>query len=134
MKNIFEKFNLKAVLIAAYILIVLMISAVSKAQVSVDPVLGEKPAMAISVVSGQVAMTPDYEFYLVVSKNEYYQLATNIDLSPFNGQFVAIDGVKVMSKTEPSSSFNTVDPLPRASEAEGVVPTLVVLGIRELAN
>ncbi len=134
MKTIFEKLNIKAVLIAAYILIVLMFSAISKAQVSLDPVLGDKPALALSVVSGQIAMTPDFDFYLVVSESEYYQLAANIDLSPYNGQFVAIDGVKVMSKTEPSSSFNTVDPLPRANEAEGVVKTLVVLGIRELVN
>lgn len=131
MKTIFGKVNLKAILIATYILAILMFSAISKAQVSIDPVLGTKPQLNMTSTEGQVVMTPDYEFYLVVSDVEYYQLAANIDLSPYNGQFVSIGGVKVESKVEPSSSSNSLDPLPRAHGVEGLVPTIVVLEIRD---
>lgn len=101
---------------------------------SVDPVLIGHSTVQSSEFVGQVAVTVDQSFYLVVSDTEYYQLASNIDLNEYNGQVVRVTGVKVLPNVEPSASSIAMDPLPRAQVEEGTTPVIVVLDISGLAN
>lgn len=134
LKKLTSQMNIKGLVITAYILLVLVFSATARAELAIDPVLGGRPSVQTSDFVGQVAMTVNQDFYLVVSDEEFYVLEANIDLSDYNGQFVQVNGVKVLPKVEPSISTSTVDPLPRGDENEGTTPVIVVLGISGLAN
>jgi hypothetical protein len=126
--------NFKAILITAYIIGILVLSTVARAQVSIDPVFGERPQMAMSTIAGEIVMTPSYEFFLIVDENEVYKLATNVDLSDYNGKSVLVEGIEAKNFQEPSDSFTSLDPLPLVGESDGDRKLFVVLGIHEVSN
>ncbi len=134
LKFLGEKNMIRNALIALYILVVLGISATAKAQMSVNPVFGEQQTLQTQTFIGEVAMTADQEFYLVVSPTEYYKLEANIDLFDFNGQKVAVDAVKIMHLNGPVLGASSVDPLPGRGEQTEAAPVLVVLLISGVAN
>lgn len=115
-------------LITIYILLVLTFSATARAQMGIKPIFTDYKPAATQTFVGNIAMTPNQEFYLVVSEEEVYQLAANIDLTEYNGQEVEIEGMKITHKTGPAPLALSLDPLPGSEQAEAA-PVLVVLGI-----
>lgn len=133
-KKLSSKFSIKSILITAYILVILAFSATSKAEMTIDPVLVDRPSIQTSEFVGQVAMTADQTFFLIIGENEYYQLAANIDLAEYNGEVVRVTGVKVLPNVEPSTLMAEMDPLPLGQQEEGTTEVLVVLDISDSAN
>ncbi len=129
-----RRLNVKSVLITIYILLVLAFSATSRAEVTIDPILTDYQQIQSELFVGQVAMTVNQDFYLIVSENEFYQLASNIDLSEYNGQVVQVTGVKVLPKVDPSNANPSVGPLPLSEGAEGTAQVIVVLEISGTVN
>ncbi len=137
LKLLGEKNIIRNALITLYILIVLGISATAKAEMSINPVLTDSTAVApvrTETFVGQVAMTADQEFYLIVSTTEFYKLESNIDLIDFNGQNVEVEAYKIMHSIGPAFSASSVDPLPGRGEQAVAAPVLVVFGISGVAN
>ncbi len=129
-----SKYSIRNILIALYVLVVLGFSATARAQMEIKPIFVDyKPAQAQTFV-GNIAMTPNQEFYLVVSETEVYQLAANIDLSEFNGQLVAVDAYKAKHNSSNFARSSTLDPLPGDDREAKEVPVLVIIGISEIAN
>ncbi|MEZ0391328.1 MAG: hypothetical protein ACAH59_03870 [Pseudobdellovibrionaceae bacterium] len=121
-------------LITIYILIVLGISATARANVTIDPIFTDfKPAPTKTYV-GEVAMTPNQEFYLVVSEAQVYRLEANVDLFDYNGQKVAVEASELKHLTGPEGESFSLDPLPGSDSHSVAVPVLVVFGISGLAT
>jgi hypothetical protein len=113
-------------LITIYILVVLGISATAKAQ-------AEIPANVSSrLFTGELAMSTDSRFFLVVSDKEYYELQTSADLSALNGEMVLVEGIEPKRQIQPVTKLASFDPLDEAQNKPA--PTLIVLGIRELTK
>jgi hypothetical protein len=134
LKFLGEKNMIRNALITLYILIVLGISATAKAQMTVNPVFGERPTLQTETFVGEVAMTVDQEFYLVVSPTEFYKLEANIDLFDYNGEKVAVEAYKIMHLNGPVLGASSVDPLPGRSEQAAAAPVLVVFEISGVVN
>jgi hypothetical protein len=135
MKLMLGKKNLvRNTLITIYVLAVLGISANAKAEMEIKPIFtGYKPAISQTFV-GEVAMTPDQDFYLIVSEQEVYQLAANIDLTEFNGQSVFVQAFKSKYKSSETQKVGFLDPLPESDKEALAAPVLVVIGISEAAQ
>lgn len=124
---------IRNILITVYILVVLSISATARASMTIDPIFtGYKPVASQTYI-GEVAMTPNRDFFLVVSESQVYQLAANVDLIEFNGLTVEVDATELKHVTGPVQTSSSLDPLPRTEDAVAV-PVLVVFGISEVAN
>lgn len=120
-------------LITIYVLIVLAFSATAKAQMKIMPISNTPVQVQIQSYVGQLAMTLEGQFYLIVSEDKVFELQSNIDLSDFNGMIVSVDGYEVKHKVGPVAELASLDPLPRNNEAT-VAPLLVVFGISEVSN
>ena len=101
---------------------------------SINPIFTNHQPVRTESFVGEVAMTIDQQFYLIVSDTEYYQLEANIDLFDFNGQKVSVEGYKIMHSIGPALSTSSVDPLPGRGEQAVAAPVLVVFGISGVAN
>jgi hypothetical protein len=134
MKILGEKNIIQNTLITIYILIVLGLSATAKAEMNINPVFTDHQAVQTETFVGQVAMTVDQNFYLIVSDTEFYQLESNVDLIGYNGQQVAIEAYKIMHSIGPATHASSVDPLPGRGDQAVAAPVLVVFGISEVAN
>ena len=122
-------------LITIYVLVVLGFSATAKAQMTIMPVnFDSHQQIQITSFVGQVAMTIDGDFYLVVSDNKAYELKSNLDLSEYNGLMVSVDGYEVKHKVKPVVELASLDPLPRSRNEATVAPLLVVFGISEITE
>ncbi len=124
---------LRNALITLYVLIVLGFSATAKAQMKIMPISNTPVQVQIQSFVGQVAMTLEGQFYLIVTEDKVFELKSNIDLSDFNGLMVSVDGYEVKHKVGPVVELASLDPLPRNNEAT-VAPLLVVFGISEVSN
>lgn len=124
---------LRNALITIYVLIVLGFSATAKAQMKIMPISNTPVQVQIQSFVGQVAMTLEGQFYLIVTEDKVFELKSNIDLSDFNGLMVSVDGYEVKHKVGPVVELASLDPLPRNNEAT-VAPLLVVFGISEVSN
>jgi hypothetical protein len=136
LKLLNEKNFIRNALIAAYILIVLGISATARAEVSIQPIFTDLAPVTTESFVGDVAMTVDQDFYLIVSETEFYKLESNIDLIDYNGQKVSVEAVKVMHAIGPANpAASSLDPLLGEGNKEFAVavPMLVVFGISEVA-
>ena len=121
------------VLITLYILVVLGFSATAKAENITFPIFTDHQQMQTQNYTGEIAMTVDGEFFLVVSEDKFFKLMSNSDLTEFNGQQVAVDGIELMHKVGPVLELQSVDPLPNSAQ-EKAAPVLVVIGISELTE
>ncbi len=134
LKLLGEKNIIRNALITIYILVVLGISATAKAEMTINPIFTDHTPVQTQNFVGQVAMTVDQDFYLVVSDTEFYKLESNVDLFDYNGQQVAVEAVKVMHSIGPAVSASSVDPLPGRGDQAVAAPVLVVFGISGVAN
>lgn len=121
-------------LITLYVLIMLGISATARAEMRIFPIFpGHNQVEARSYV-GDVAMSADGRFYLIVTDVEVYELRSNVDLQDYNGMIVEVLGSELKHKVGPVVETASLDPL-QAVEIEGVdAPVLVVFGISEIAE
>ena len=128
-----QKTTIRNALIALYVLIVLGFSATARAEMKILPIFVENGKVQTESYHGEVAMTTDGLFYLIVSEVEFYQLAANIDLMDYNGKAVEVQGVEVQHKTGPVRQIMSKGPLPVDLKRKQAAPMLIVLGISELA-
>jgi hypothetical protein len=119
-------------LITVYILIVLGFSATSRADMSIEQPINVPQASQAKDFTGELAMSTDGRFFLVVSDKEYYELETSADLTQFNGDLVVVRGIEPKCQIQPVVQVASLDPLDEAQRKP--VPALVVLGISELAK
>ncbi len=131
-KILSQKNFIRNALITIYVLVVLGISATARATI-VEPVFAGHPGASRTYV-GEVAMTPNQEFFLIVSENEYYQLQAKADLFGFNGEKVAVRGYEIKRKIGPVENGSSLDPLPGNDDVTEAAPVLVVFGISGVAN
>ena len=76
----FSNDKLRNSLIVAYILIILGVSATSRAQVSILP-YPQPGNVQVVEFEGYVAATLDGSYYLIISEEEFFEIASeNIDL------------------------------------------------------
>ncbi len=134
-KILAEKNFIRNALITIYILVVLGISATARAQVQILPIFTGPAAAQTQSYVGQITMTIDSDFYLVVSEKEVYQLQANVDLTDYNGQKVMVEGLELNKhKSGPVVETLSLDPLPGNERATFSAPVLVVFGISELTK
>lgn len=125
-----DKNFIRNALITIYILVVLGISATARAEMG-TPV--QIPAtVQAHLFTGELAMSTDGRFYLVVSDKEYYELQTTADLSQLNGETVLVQAVEPKHQIQPIIQLASLDPLDEAQQKP--VPVLIVLGISELTK
>ncbi|MGZ5280250.1 MAG: hypothetical protein ACXWC9_09920 [Pseudobdellovibrionaceae bacterium] len=134
LKLLSEKNIIRNALITIYILVVLGISATAKAEMTINPIFTEYQTSQSEMFVGEVAMTIDQEFYLILSETEFYKLESNVDLFDYNGQKVEVEAVKIMHLNGPAIGASSVDPLPGRSETAVAAPVLVVFQISGVAN
>ncbi len=139
LKFLGKKNLIRNTLITIYIFAVLGISATSRAAVEILPIFAGPSAVQTQPYTqpyvGQVVMTVERDFYLVVSDDEVYLLQSNMDLSPYNGQTLTIDGFELNKhKTGPAVQTLSLDPLPGIEKSTKIGPVLVVFGISGLSN
>ena len=121
-------------LITIYILIVLGISATARANVGINPIFTDYKPVETQTYVGEVAMTPNRDFYLVVSETQVYQLKSNVDLFDFNGLTVAVEAHELKHSIGPVDDSFALDPLPSNEKRAEAAPVLVIFGISEVAN
>lgn len=119
-------------LITIYILVVLGISATSRAEVSIEQPIRPPDLSQAKDFTGELAMSTDGRFFLVVSDQEYYELETSVDLTQFNGEMVLVHGIEPKRQIQPVVQVASLDPLDEAQRKPA--PALVVLGISELTK
>jgi hypothetical protein len=136
MNKLMENTNLiRNALITVYVLVVLGFSATAKAQMSILPVFpNTNQHVQIQSYVGQVAMTTEGDFYLVVTEDTVFQLQSNLDLSQFNGSMVSVDGYEIKHKVKPVVELASLDPLSGSRDEATVAPLLVVFGISEISQ
>lgn len=121
--------NLSKLVIGLYVVIVLGMSAVVKAEYRILPYPSEK--QTVNYV-GAVAQTVDGQFYLIVDEQKeiVFKLEGHIDFSQFNGWLVKVVGVENNKyKVGPVFSVSSYDPLNEENEENVAVPSLNVLSI-----
>lgn len=133
-KILAQKNFIRNALITIYILVVLGISATARAQMTINPIFSDYKPVSSQTFVGDIAMTPNQDFYLIVSETEVYQLEANVDLFDYNGQHVAIEGYKLKHKNSPAHNTASLDPLPGNDDSAAAAPVLVVFGISGVAN
>lgn len=124
---------LRNALITVYILVVLGISATARAEMTILPIFVSHGQVHTKDFTGEIAMTVDSKFYLVVSNDEFYELKANIDLTEYNGLLVKVEGYELKQKVGPVLQTASLDPLPEGNEHLGA-PLLVVFGISEIVR
>ena len=136
MNKLMKNTNLvRNALVTVYVLLVLGFSATAKAQMTIMPVQSDtQQHIQIESYVGQVAMTVDGDFYLVVSEDLVFQLESNLDLTEYNGLMVSVDGYEVKHKVKPVVELASLDPLSGSRNETTVAPLLVVFGISEITQ
>ena len=139
-RNISSKFfqavkvstTVRNALIALYVLIVLGFSASAKADQD-ETSYEEDTEISVPVFAGQVAMTSQGKFMLVVSETEIYELRSKADLGQFLGQNVLVKGFDIMYQVKPAADdMGHSDPLLNfPSPQQKVCPVLIVYEISE---
>jgi hypothetical protein len=122
---------LAKLLIGAYILIVLGFSASAKADFKFYPISENNGDYRTEKFSGEVATTLEGNTYLILDNGSYYLLASEFDLSDFNGMMVDIIGFELKHTVGPVVELMSMDPLLDGEPQKRVDPVLVVLNISE---
>ena len=137
MKTAVKNSRVRNILLLAYVLIVLGISASARANQTIMPVYGQQngSAQELKTVVGEVAVGTDSRVYLIVSDNVFYELRqSNEDLSVFNGERVQVQGYELMYKAGPVYQLSSFDPLIDDDRKELTSSVLIVLKIRGLGQ
>ncbi len=121
-------------LIALYVLLVLGISATARAQSGVMPIFTGDEQVQTEVFEGQVVLAMNGQVFLVVSDKEFYELQSNVDLSGYNGQQVAVEAYEVKHQVGPVFETASLDPLQGDDLEPAAAPVLIVFGISEAAE
>jgi hypothetical protein len=119
-------------LITLYVLLVLGLSATARASVETMPIFVDQPSVQTELFQGQVVVTLDGQAHLIINENEFYKLASNIELSVFNGAQVVVEAYELQYRVLPVIEVIGSDPLLEINGQSKVAPVLVVLGITEV--
>ncbi|GIL17252.1 MAG: hypothetical protein BroJett040_10030 [Oligoflexia bacterium] len=124
--------KMRTILITIYVLIVLGFSASVKAAQTIYPIQYGGQVKTSTYV-GEVAMTVDNQFFLIIDDNTYFQLESQADLSDYNGKFVQVVGYELKHKVGPVYTLQALDPLLNDVVVENkiVAPVLIVFDISE---
>lgn len=125
---------IRNILITAYVLFVLSLSATARANNQLMPIFIDHEQVETQVYTGEVAVTPAGESFLVLEDGKYFKLAANIDLVEFNGLIVEIVGSEIKHKVGPVYKLASMDPLPGFQRETRVSPVLIVFDIREITE
>lgn len=124
-------------LIAVYILAVLAISAVARAEVVAgvpDLTVNEVGNFDFQRHTGEIVQTENGSLVLVVNgSNTVFALQSHFDLTPFIGTKVMINGIELEYKLAPVYEIQTVDPLPGFEPVRKEV-VFFVFGISEVTE
>lgn len=105
-------------LIAVYILVVLAISAIARAEVQPSKNLenvdfSELQKYNYKTHVGQIVALADGSFVLAMEDQQsFFQLQSQNDLTPYAGFKVLISGIELEHQLAPNYELKTVDPLP----------------------
>jgi len=125
--------NIRNILIGIYVLVVLGISAVAKAEYRILPY---PPHQQSVKYVGTIAQSADGAFYLIIDaeKEIFFQVYGNMDFAQFNGWQVKVIGVEdKMYKVGPVLSVASYDPLNEGTDENVAAPKLHVLSINGIA-
>lgn len=125
---------IRNILITAYVLFILSLSATARADNQLMPIFIDLEQVQTQVYTGEIAVTPAGESFLVLEDGKFFKLAANIDLVEFNGMVVEIDGLEIKHKVGPVYELASMDPLPGFQRETRVSPVLIVFGIREITK
>lgn len=127
-----KRTSLRTILIAIYVIVVLGFSATVKADQSLFPI-HQGGTYKTSTYVGEIAMTVDSQFFLIIDDNTYFQLESQNDLSDFNGKVVQVIGYELKHKVGPVYTLQSLDPLLNDGVVENkiVAPVLIVFNISE---
>lgn len=121
---------IKNIAIALYIVFALGFSLVSKAQPGIMPIFTNYKPVETAIYVGQVALSTDGDFYLVTADQQVFQLATNIDLTEYNGAVVQIEAHELANKIDPVLRVESNYPLQEDSARKMRHSVLVIFDIQ----
>ena len=128
---------LKNTLIALYVLVVLAISAVARAGVLPNGVQDEQNSASelqnynFKTHVGEIVALADGSLVLAMEDQQsFVVLKSQIDLTPFVGSKVMVNGIELEHQLAPNFDLQTEDPLPGFSSGNKAV-VFFVFGIRE---
>ena len=126
-------FSLSKILLAAYVLIILAVSASVRAAQSIEPVY-RSGQVKTSTYVGEIALSTDGQSYLILDNGRYFKLAfeAEMNVSDFNGQRVEVVGFELKHTVQPVVELMSMDPLLDGEQEVRVEPVLVVLKISDL--
>ena len=127
-------------LIAVYILAVLAISAVARAGVLPNNALGEGSITSSDLQNynfkthvGEVVAMADGSFALAMENEHAMLLQSQMDLTPYVGFKVMINGIELEHQLAPKYELEIVDPLPNFFSGNKSIH-FFVFGITEVAQ
>ena len=124
-------------LIAVYIIAVLAISAVARAEVVAgvpDLTANEIGNFNFQKHTGEIVATANGSLVLVVNGGEtIFALQSHFDLTPFIGTKVMINGIELEYQLAPVYEIESVDPLPGFESGKRQV-VFFVFGISEVTE
>jgi hypothetical protein len=127
---------MKTILITVYVLIVLAISATSRADHSIMPINQFKGDLKQVYVSGNLSLSPDGHMYLVVDDETVYEVVfvnEKLNQVPFDGDLVKVKALVLSFKAKPIFETSEARPLQATDNKVGLdFPKLLVLGIEVL--
>jgi len=127
---------MKTILITVYVLIVLAISATSRADHSIMPINQTKNELKQIYVSGNLTLSPDGHQYLVVNEETVYEVEfvnEKLNQVPFDGDLVKVKALVLSYKAKPIFETSGAQPLQATDNKVGLdFPKLLVLGIEVL--
>ena len=122
---------IKRILITAYVLLILSLSATARAEMRNFPFPKNHQVKTKSYV-GELAVTVDGRFFLIQDEERYFELQTEKDLSDFNGETVQVIGYELKHKSGPVVETYSLDPLSDEMEQDMSAPVLIVFEVREI--
>ena len=76
---------IRNILITVYVLVILSISATSRAANDIMPIFVDHETVQTQTYEGEVVFSVDGDAYLILEDSRYFRLAANIELNDFNG-------------------------------------------------
>ena len=122
-------------LIAVYILAVLAISAVARAEVRGNMIINATTAdlqnQNIKTYVGEIVTLDDGSFGLVNEAQQFLALRSQVDMTPYIGFKVMVRGIELEHQLASAKDFGTVDPLPSFESGSKSI-LFLVFGINEI--
>lgn len=127
---------MKTILITVYVLIILAISATSRADLGIMPIPQVNGDLKQIYVSGNLSLSPDGHQYLVVDQQTVYEVVfinEKFNQVPFDGDLVKLKALVLSFKAKPIFETSEAEPLQATDNKLGLsFPKLLVLGIEVL--